>query len=193
MTDLKSKKNISNEDLVCKFSESRDIDLFEEIYDRFAKKVYNSCFYFLKNVQDAEDASQELFLNLFINIKKFSGKSKFSTWLNAFVYNHCVNILVRDKPKNLLIHSVEINEDLIGEDTVDDAQIFDLKYELLNKALDKMEADQKAILLLKYKDEISLKDLADYLEIGESAVKMRLSRAKKNLITLYKKVENGYQ
>ncbi len=189
-----AKENIINsEELAMSFAKSRDLALFEEIYLRFAKTVFNSCFYFLKNEQDAEDAAQEVFLKLFINISKFSGRSKFSTWLNALTYNHCINTLTRDKGKKILDQAYEIDDNLLGEDEIDDTHIYELKLEILAKALDAIDPQQRMILLLKYKDDMSIKDLMEFLEIGESAAKMRLARAKQNLLTIYKSLEYEYQ
>ncbi len=190
---ITAKNILNNEELAISFAKSRDLTLFEEIYLRFAKTIFNTCFYFLKNEQDAEDAAQEVFLKLFINISKFSGRSKFATWLNALTYNHCINTLTRDKEKKMLGQAQEIDDNLLGDVEVDDTHIYELKFEILARALDAIDPQQRMILLLRYKDDMSIKDLMDYLEIGESAAKMRLARAKQDLLTIYKNFKYEYQ
>ena len=83
--------------------------------------------------------------------------------------------------------SVELsdsNELLIDVD-VSDHKLFELKYNKLEKALELITPEEKTLLLLKYQDDLSIKDLMHYLELGESAVKMRLKRSKTKLLEVY--------
>ena len=66
-----------------------------------------------------------------------------------------------------------------------------LRVEKLKEALELISPDERMILLLKYQDFLSIKELAEILELGESAVKMRLKRAKEKLINVYKDVDYG--
>ena len=60
-----------------------------------------------------------------------------------------------------------------------------MRSEKLKKALELIEAEEKSLLLLKYQDDVSVKELCALLELGESAVKMRLKRAKARLVKTY--------
>ena len=80
--------------------------LFEELYDRYAPMVYNKCYGFAKNMDEAKDLTQDVFLRVFIKLASFKGNSKFSTWLFAFTYNHCVNYVTRNTAKKLEKQSV---------------------------------------------------------------------------------------
>ena len=60
-----------------------------------------------------------------------------------------------------------------------------MRVDKLKGALELISPDEKMILLLKYQDALSIKELTDILDIGESAVKMRLKRAKEKLINVY--------
>ena len=73
--------------------------LFEVLYDRYATMVYNKCYGFANGVDEAKDLTQDVFLRVFIKLASFKGKSKFSTWLYAFTYNHCVNYVNRNTAK----------------------------------------------------------------------------------------------
>lgn len=70
----------------------------------------------------------------------------------------------------------------------DDAEIANMRAEKLKKALELIEPEDKKILLLKYQDDVSIKELTTILEIGESAVKMRLKRAKSRIVEAYNKI-----
>ena len=185
-------KDLSDEDLVKTIVSSNDTLLFEILYDRYDKVVYNKCYGFSKSEDEAEDLTQDIFLKLFVKLKTFKGKSKFSTWLYAFTYNHCVNYVNRSTAKKIEKQSVgtENIEDKYYNPEVDDNSINQLRVEKLKEALEQISPEEKMILLLKYQDNLSIKELTEAFDIGESAVKMRLKRAKEKLINVYNKKED---
>ena len=184
---------MSDEDLVRAIVSSNDTMLFEILYDRYSKVVFNKCYSFARNQMEAEDLTQDVFLKLFVKLRSFKGNSKFSTWLYAFTYNHCVNYVNRNTAKKIERKSVDSDglEERLYDPQVDDREISQLRVEQLKKALDLISPDEKMILLLKYQDGLSIKELSTNLDIGESAVKMRLKRAKEKLVTVYNEHEYG--
>ena len=64
-----------------------------------------------------------------------------------------------------------------------------MKADKLKKCLEIISAEERSILLLKYQDGASIKELVNLLDIGESAVKMRLKRAKERLLEIYNTLE----
>jgi RNA polymerase sigma-70 factor, ECF subfamily len=187
-------KDLSDEDLVKAIVLKNDTLLFEILYDRYDKLVYNKCRGFSKHDDEAEDLTQDIFLKLFVKLKTFKGKSKFSTWLYSFTYNHCVNYVNRSTAKKIEKQSVDtdnLKDEHYGSQEQDDADIQNLKVEKLKEALEKISPEEKMILLLKYQDSLSIKDLCGVLDIGESAVKMRLKRAKEKLVNVYNEECHG--
>lgn len=79
----------------------------------------------------------------------------------------------------------QIKEEDASEDT-DDTKLFQLKSEKSERVLALIAAKERMILLMKYQDDLSIKEISEKLEIGESAVKMRVKRAKQKVICLYK-------
>lgn len=65
-----------------------DIDAFEQIYRRYHQRVYSLCVRMVRNVTDAEDLTQEVFIQLFRKIHTFRGDSSFTTWLHRLTVNH---------------------------------------------------------------------------------------------------------
>lgn len=189
---LKDSKTMTDEELVDKISSSQNSLLFSTLYDRYSKKVYNKCYSFTKNEEEAKDLTQDVFLKLFIKLHTFKGDSKFSTWLYAFTYNFCINYLKRDSGKKMenLSDTMENHEyHLFEDDEINDQQLFEIKVSKLEKILNKIDPEDKAILLLKYQDEVSVKDLQVILNVGESAVKMRLKRAKIKVVQAHNKMK----
>jgi RNA polymerase sigma-70 factor (ECF subfamily) len=176
----------TDEELVARIVEKRDTDLFGKLYDRFAKRVYNKCFGFARSEAEAEDLTQDVFLMLFIKLPSFKGKSKFSTWLYSFTYNFCVNYVNRNKGRKMSDKSVQVDqEEYRLTEEVPDEQLLELKTQRLAEAMEEIPPEDKSLLLLKYQDGASIKELTELLEIGESAVKMRLKRAKAKLVEQY--------
>ncbi|MFN2396294.1 MAG: RNA polymerase sigma factor [Bacteroidales bacterium] len=192
MTLIKEIVSFSDEELVRKIAKTRDTALFEELYNRYAKIVYNKCFNFTNQYAVAEDLTHDIFLKLYLSVHQFSGKSKFSTWLYSLTYNFCVNYVTRNTEYKLMTDSVEIEERNLPAADFDDSMIYNMQVEKLEKALEKISPHQKMILLLKYQDDVSIRELQVLLDIGESAVKMRLMRAKADLLEIYNTLGHEY-
>jgi RNA polymerase sigma-70 factor (ECF subfamily) len=187
---LKSKDDItlfSDNELIEKIVKSNDTHLFAVLYDRHVSMVYNRCLSFASSKEEAQDLAHDIFIKLFIKLRTFKGESKFSTWLYSFTYNFCVNYVNRNNYKKN-----EKNFEYEIADEVDDSseeELFELKADKLKKALDIVDPNEKMILLLKYQDDLSLKEIQQLLQIGESAVKMRLKRAREKVISVYKNLK----
>jgi len=176
-------ENIEDEILVSKIVEANNQHLFGILYDRYANVIYNKCLSFVEDNDEAQDMTHDIFLKLYVKLKSFKGESKFSTWVYSFTYNFCINHIQRKYKKENKNLSDEFSDDI--EDEIDDREIYDLKIEKLNQSLKQLNVEDKTILLMKYQDDFSIKDIAVTLEIGESATKMRLNRAKSRLINFY--------
>ena len=180
----------SDEELVAKIVEKNDTHLFAILYDRYAGVVYNKCYGFSKSKEEAQDLTHDVFIRLFVKLRTFKGRSKFSTWLYSFTYNFCVNYVQRNKEKKK--EKVTVVTDQIKEETneneIDDADLFELKSDKLAKALEMISPSEKMILLMKYQDDMSIKEISELLELGDSAVKMRLKRAKEKVVKAYNKL-----
>ncbi|MBB1140329.1 MULTISPECIES: RNA polymerase sigma factor [unclassified Myroides] len=179
--------SMTDEELVQFIIHNGNTSLFGIIYDRYGQKVYQKCLGFAESRDAAEDLTQDVFVKLYLNLKSFRGEAKFSTWLYSFTYNHCVNysksILKRQRD------NIELQEEAMYVSTVDeevsDEEIFSLTVEKLQEALGLIDPEDKIVLLMKYQDDKSIREIALLLELGESAVKMRLHRAKKKIVELY--------
>lgn len=185
--------DLSDEELVAQIVKTKNTILFGVLYDRYVKPVYNKCYGFATSEDEAKDLTQEIFIKLFIKLGKYKLKegSKFSSWLFVFVYNHCVNYVRRDEAKKIQKRAIQIEEhENLLRDEPNDEDLLQLKVERLEKVLKIIPPEDKSLLLLKYKEELSIQELAKLLEVGESAVKMRLKRAKTRVIKIYEEHYN---
>ncbi|MGB5417318.1 RNA polymerase sigma factor [Algibacter sp.] len=191
MKTLNNINKLSDEDLVEAIVKTKNTLLFEVLYDKYAGLVYNKCYGFAKDGDEAKDLTQDVFLKLFVKLGSFKGKSKFSTWLYAFTYNHCVNYVTRNTAKKFEKQSVDYTDiENLSEEEAEDESFLTMKVDKLKVALELISPEEKMILLLKYQDNLSIKEIVNALSIGESAVKMRIKRAKDKLVTVYKENNN---
>ncbi len=161
-------------------------DYFGVIYDRYSNKVYRKCLSFVKEETIAQDMVQDIFLKVFFQLSKFKGNSRFSTWLYAITYNFCVE----HYRKHSKYSKVEISEqhDQPSDDQ-EEQELLSLRIDQLKMALEQVDPSDKMILLMKYQDDISIKEIRNQLGISESAVKMRLSRARQRLKKVVQEME----
>lgn len=174
-------KNLSDEKIVTLYVKSQNNGYFEEIYDRYAEKVFQKCYSFVYNHEIAEDLVHDIFLKLIVKIGTFKENSKFSTWLYSITYNHCLDYIRLKKRKG----EVAIIENMDWEDDDEDKELSEWRQEELNKSMKKMEPHERMILEMKYQEDFSIKDISKTLNITESAVKMRLLRSKEKLKQIY--------
>ncbi len=176
---------LSDEELIQLIVNEKNTELFAMIYDRYAEVVYNKCLSFSKSKEEAEDLTHDIFVLLYAKLRTFKHQSKFSTWLYSFVYNFCVNYVNRTlkKKKEKFVNTDDIQQ--YAKDEISDDEILKLEKEQLSEALGKLDPKDRMILLMKYQDDMSIKDIMEHLEVGKSAAKMRVNRAKKKLMQVY--------
>ena len=151
---------------------------FTLIYNKYVSKVYAKCIALLKDETSANDATQEIFIKIFMNLSKFGGKAKFSTWVYSITYNYCIDY-IRKKKKLGSVFSDEMEKaPEIADEEVSDKEILEIEIKKLKIVLDKLPIGDKAILLMKYQDGMQIKDIANVLGKTESAIKMKIKRAK---------------
>lgn len=181
--------SLTDEEIVLKIKETRDTGLFEILYERHSHKIYNKCLGFTDDQQTAEDLTHDIFLKAFVSLKSYQGRAKFYTWLYSLTYNYCVDYYNsqkkdREKMSEYLLDETADSDD----DEASDAQLFDIKLERLKIVLNKIPHVDKIVLLMKYQDDFSIEDIAESLALGESAVKMRIKRAKVKVLNTYDEI-----
>lgn len=181
-------KSISDEEAIVEYLATQNVNYFNILYNRYSKKVFGKCYSLLKSEARAEDAAQEIFVKVLLNLSKFSGKSKFSTWLYSITYNFCIDVIRKNK-KNLgvLVEDIGIYGDVVVDD-IEDSDIMETNVLRLKEVLNVLPSGDKAILLMKYQDEFSIKEICGILDKSESAVKMKIKRAKEKFIRTYKEL-----
>ncbi|WP_152759563.1 RNA polymerase sigma factor [Salmonirosea aquatica] len=174
----------SDEELVHRFIITQRNLFFEELYRRYADKVYRKCLSFVKDSARAEDFTHDIFLKLILKLGTYKEDARFSTWLYSITYNYCMDQLRINKKRSEVYAEEELE---IPDDTNLDMAFEepDVEIRRLNEALNYLHTEEKGILMMKYQDDLSIREIAQAFRITESAVKMRLLRSREKLRTRY--------
>lgn len=165
-------------EVINSYLETQATKCFNLLYSRYASKIYGKCLAILKDETLAEDATQEIFMKIFLNLSRFEEKAKFSTWIYSITYNFCIDYLRRKNKQDNIFSDDEIEKAPDIPDDIPDEALIEMEVKQLKNVLDNMPVGDKAILLMKYQDDMSIKEIASVLEKSESAVKMKIKRAK---------------
>ncbi|MBP7821685.1 MAG: RNA polymerase sigma factor [Saprospiraceae bacterium] len=175
---------MSDSQLIKFYLDTQHSYYFDILYKRYAGKVFAKCISLLKEEEWAEDATQDIFLKIFLNLCNFSEKSKFSTWIYSITYNYCIDLLRRKKKDRTIFSEPNENfQDVAEEDN--DHRIFEIEVDRLVVVLDNIAIADKAVLLMKYQDDMSIKEIAESMDKTESAIKMKIKRAKEKAVLVY--------
>lgn len=157
---------------------------FDEIYRRYSDKVFAKCLTLLKEPELARDAMQDVFIKILTRISSFNRQSMFSTWIYAVTYNYCIDNIRRNKRSPL---SAMADDRLAASMPFDTSEqegrmLFEEEYARVNAALELIPSDDRSVLIMKYQDDLSIKEICSALAKSESAVKMKLLRAKQKVL-----------
>lgn len=141
----------------------------ETLIERHWKKVFNLCWRLLGNREDAEEATQQVFISVFRNIARFRGDSSFKTWLYTIALNEC---RMTGRKNSLNKISVEPADNL--EDTSNPEKEFynKEKNELLHKAMLDLPFKQRSVITLRINEELSFKEIADATQCSVNSAKV---------------------
>jgi RNA polymerase sigma-70 factor (ECF subfamily) len=152
---------------------------FGELCERHVKKVFRFIYRIMRNREDAEDAVQECFLNAFVHLKDFDGRSQFATWLTRIA----INAGLMKLRKNRGAREVPIDEpnppcelerhNEIQADAPDPEETYRLRErrEILNAAILGLRPRARSVVELHQLQEHSLRETAQILGISTAAVK----------------------
>lgn len=154
-------------------------EAFDVIVVRHRRTVYQVCFRFVGNHEDASDLAQEAFLRAWRGLKNFKGQAALSTWLYRIAVNACLNRVATRKP------DVEPLEPEQFVDTrTEDPRAGLLRVEraaAVRRAISQLPDKQRATLILRTYHEFSHQQIADILGSSVGAVKANFFHALANL------------
>jgi RNA polymerase sigma-70 factor (ECF subfamily) len=168
--------------------EGSDGPAFVALLERHRQRVWQLCYRLLGNEHDAQDAAQEVFVRLFVHRDKFAHRAKFTTWLHGIVVRTCLE-LRRSRSRRLRRVAPMESSVLEQRPTGDTAEQAGVNLDL-NQILETLDETDRALMILKYSEGYTFEELAEIFELGTSAVKMRVSRARERLQARFKEEQD---
>ena len=171
--------SLSDEAIIKQIKEDNNPVLIEELVRRYQTKVVSHCYRYIKDLDEAKDLSQDIFLRVSLKIQDFKSESSFSTWLHTIVHNHCSDHLKKDKKSLYVKISRYITETI--EEEYNTEELEKPIEEILAEFISEITEEERVLFTLKYQQDWSIKEIQGFLKISESNVKIRLHRLKKKL------------
>ncbi|NTV91513.1 MAG: sigma-70 family RNA polymerase sigma factor [Clostridiales bacterium] len=178
-----------NEKSLIDRSKAGDIEAFEQLVEKYQKKVFNIALRTIDNYADASDMAQEVFIRVYRAIGSFKEQSSFSTWLYKITTNVCLDELRKRKNKR----AVSLDEEIRFEDgeakrqyessdprPEDTAEKNELK-RIVKEAIGKLSEEHRMAIVLRDLQGFSYEEMAVMLNLPEGTVKSRINRARQAL------------
>ncbi len=178
--------NKTDEELAIAVQDQRT-DLFEVLVLRYEKKLLRYGRKFLFDHEKVREATQEVFIKAFVNLKSFDPGQKFSSWIYRIAHNEFINIIKKEKhePFSLfepdIIFSLSAPDDVLGEaEKKEEGQE-------VRRYLEKLPAKYREPVVLYYFEEKDYREISDIMNIPISTVGVRLKRARVKIKKYYEK------
>lgn len=165
-----------------------DLRPFEELVRRHEGQVLANCRHLSGSADDAQDLAQEVFVKVFFGLPRFRGEARFGAWVQRIKVNHCLNFLRRQRRGGFVDveDPVHQSEPLLQVPPAAEAQAEARdRRRRIAAALDQLPDSLRIPLIMCDLDELSYQEIADELNLGLSAVKMRIKRGRERFRHLF--------
>src|SRR4030067_3268914 len=159
-----------------------DEELFEKIVDNHKDYVYNLCYSFVKNREDARDISQQVFVKIYTGLRDFDTARPFKPWLRKIAVNACIDFFrERGDLEDLSLDDVHEAVGAINPSVLKGL----VAKEIVDKILVSMPVQYRMDLSLRHTGEMSYNEIADSLDIPIGTVKTLIFRAREMFVKRY--------
>jgi RNA polymerase sigma-70 factor (ECF subfamily) len=164
---------------------------FAALYEQHSQPIYYLALRMLADPARAEDATHDVFLKAFRNMRQFRGDSAVRTWLYRIAINHCRNILQSWHHRTMVTNV----DDAVWEraPSADDSPLRALETaelgERIKKTLERLSDEQRLLLLLVADQELSYEEIGELTSQSADAVRGKLHRARKAFAVFFKQSE----
>lgn len=156
---------------------------FERLFRRFGQDVFAMAMKLAGSKEEAEEVAQEVFISVHRNIDRFAFQSAFTTWLYRIVVRRAADRF--RKNRRHVQNQVPIDDDDLSPGfqlqddgfTPRDMLLDGLREETLERAIHMLNPKHRAVIVLRYVNDLSYEEIADVLECRIGTVKSRLNRA----------------
>ncbi|HWB65128.1 MAG TPA: sigma-70 family RNA polymerase sigma factor [Chitinophagales bacterium] len=202
MEDINSKfSSRAQEDLelVAK-AKTGDQNAFGKLMERYRDSIFFMVLKMVHNRDDAEDLTLEAFGKAFNNIANYSADFAFSTWLFKIATNNCIDFIRKKRLMTTSLDQTNTTDDgetspiAVKDHTPDpeESVIKEQRAQKIRMAIEQLSPKYRALIELRYLDELSYEEIAEKLDIPLGTVKAQLFRAKDMLYNILKVTKEKY-
>ena len=156
-----------------------DAASFDVLVERHRRHVYQVCYRFVGNHEDASDLAQDVFVRAYRSLRTFKGHSAFSTWLYRVAVNVCLNRVSARRP---ILEPIDAREhEDVGADPPDGAVLREERAATVRAAIARLPKKQRATMILRMYHELPHEQIAAILGSSVGAVKANFFHALANL------------
>lgn len=166
----------------------KDQRAFKELYDLFAKPMYNICFRILNHEDDANDVLQESFVKVFQNIHQLQKAELFPAWMKRICVNTAIQAVKNNK--KMVLEELEDKPGMVNlqdeRDILEETE-FEQNIHAIHEAIKKLPDRYRIVFSLHVIEDYSHEEIAKMLGIVSGTSRSQYLRAKQKLIELIKK------
>lgn len=170
--------NLTDAELVVQAQAGQAI-AFDELAQRHAQKIFALVFRMVRGRKEvAEDLAQETFLSAFQSLSKFRGESAFSTWLHRIAVNKTLNFLAKTEPTEVAELPESADPQAGPQELIEEQEL----HTRLLTGVDRLPESLRLVFVMREMQKQSFEEIASALESTPKAIRVRLHRAKKELL-----------
>lgn len=154
-----------------------------ELYQLYAKAMFNVCYRMMNNREEAEDMLQEAFTQAFLKLESFRYESNFGSWLKRIVINTCLNSINKKKLELSYVETIYDKDIQQEEEEENDAQ---LTVAGISRAMELLPEGSRMVFSLYLFEGYDHVEIAQIMNITESTSKSQFMRAKRRVIEILK-------
>ena len=179
-TDQTSTETLSDEEIVERILKGEK-SLYESIMRKYNRRLYRICMSIVNDDKEAEDIMQIAYINAYQQLEKFQHKSSFGTWLTRILINESLLHKKRiTKHQQVLMKETNTNNEYHHDTPLKTLMNKELKT-ILENAVSALPEKYRMVFVMREIQEMSTNETMEVLSLGESNVKIRLTRAKEML------------
>lgn len=157
---------------------------YEQLYDRYSKRIYAMTYGMLQNHTDAEDAVQNTFIHVYEKLYTLKDYNSFDSWLEKIAYNEALLLIRKRKKMTLFNDDLEAKvTDQIQDELMLPEEIAERRdtAEKIRSIIAELPEAQRQTLVLFYYNNLKIKQIAEVMNCGENTVKSRLYYARRSI------------
>ena len=189
-----SKKALRDFELIDLATTSNDQNAFKKLMNNYKSSIYFTILKMINNTDDAKDLTNEAFLKAFNKLNKFKKDYTFSTWLFRIAINNTIDFIRKKKLTATSLNRSFKNKDRknfemeIKDETMNPSEktIHKQKVNLVRKYVSKLPSKYKQLIIYRYFDELSYKEIAKKTMSPLGTIKAQLFRARELLFKILK-------